>query len=221
MHIPDGFLDPKISAGLLGAAAMILGYSFAKVKETVTCLRPAEALATAGRGMGNLVGSVKRVLTGDGERLLYKMGLIAALVFSAQLFDFAVINGTTGHFLGGALAGIALGPFAGALAMSAVLVAQAISLADGGLFALGANIISMALVGSMLAFFIYSRLRRLTPEWLAIMLTTWSSIQLSVLAYSLETATFNQNMLHTHLIIGLAEALVTLALVRLFRSFQS
>jgi cobalt/nickel transport system permease protein len=219
MHIPDGFLDPKVSTSLLGVASVVLAYSLAKVREAVTALRPAEALAIAGRGMGNMVGGVKRALTGKGLRLLSQMGMIIALVFAAQLFDFQVGNGISGHFLGGALAGIILGPFAGTLAMAAVLIMQALFMGDGGLLALGTNIISMAVVGSLLAYYIFSFLKQLVPDWLAIMLTAWSAVQLAVLTYSLETFTFNPNMFHAHLVIGLAEALVTLALVKMFCSF--
>ncbi len=221
MHSPDGFLDPRLSTSLLGAAAVVLAYSTAKVREAVTAVQPVAALAAAGKGAGNLVSGLKRVLTGDGRRTLYLMGMMAALIFTVQLFDFEIINGTTGHFLGGALAGIVLGPFAGTLAIAAVLIAQALFMNDGGLLALGANIVSMAVVGSMLAYYLYFGLKRLTPEWLAIMIAVWLSVQLAVLTYSLETASLNQSMLHAHLIIGLAEALVTLALVKLFRSFQS
>jgi cobalt/nickel transport system permease protein len=220
MHIPDGFLDPKISTGLAGAAAVVLAYSLAKVREAATAVQPAAALAVAGKGMGNMVTELKRVLTGDGRRLLYLMGMMAALIFAGQTFDFTVINGTTGHFLGGALAGIVLGPFAGALTVAAVLIGQALFVHDGGLLALGANVISMAIVGSMPAYYLYSWLKRIVPEWLAIMFTAWVSVQLAVLAYSLITAGLNPNMLKAHLILGLGEALVTLALVKLFRSLR-
>jgi cobalt/nickel transport system permease protein len=225
MHIPDGFLDPRLSTGLFGAAAIALAYSAAKVREAVTALKPAAALATAGQGAGNIVTGLKRVLTGNGQRLLYVMGMMAALIFAGQMFDFPVLNGTTGHLMGGALAGIILGPFAGALVMAVVLSVQMLFFADGGLLALGANIINMALIGTSLAYYLYLYVKKVAPEWLAIVIAAWASVPLAAWACSIELGfspalpftIVSPAMLQVHLIVGLAEALVTLALVRMFR----
>ena len=74
MHIPDGFLDPKISTGLIGAAVAVFGYSLSKVREAVTALAPAEAFATAGIAVGNITGRMRRILTANGKRTIYKYG---------------------------------------------------------------------------------------------------------------------------------------------------
>jgi len=74
MHIPDGFLDPKISTGLIGAAVAVFGYSLSKVREAVTALAPAEAFATAGNAVGNITGRMRRILTANGKRTIYKYG---------------------------------------------------------------------------------------------------------------------------------------------------
>lgn len=225
MHIPDGFLDPRVSTGLVAAAAAVLAYSFAKVRELVTALVPAEALATVGNGVGNMVGGMRRVLTGEGQKLIYKMGMVAALVFVAQMFDFTITAGTSGHIMGGMLAALVLGPFAGTIVMSMVLVVQALFLADGGVLALGANIVSMAVFGTLLAYYIYDCSKRVMPEWLAIVVAAWSSLPLAALACALEIGFSGKTpfnviipaMLRVHVIIGIAEALFTLSLVNLYR----
>lgn len=227
MHIPDGFLDPKISAGLAGAAAAVLAYSVARVREAVTALKPAEALATVGKGVGNMIGGMRRVLTSDGERTIYKMGMVAALVFAGQMFNFPISQGTSGHLLGGVFASVILGPFAGAIVIAVILVVQMLFFADGGLLAIGANIINMALIGTILAYYIYYSLKKAAPEWFAIIVAAWSSVPLAALACALELglsgtipfAIVVPAMVKVHAIIGIAEALITLALVKMFRSF--
>ncbi len=226
MHIPDGFLDPKVSTGMMGVAAVVLGYCFAKVREAVSAVVPAAALAAAGKGMGNVVGSMKRVLTGDGKRTIYKMGMAAALIFAAQMFNFPINSGTSGHLIGGVFSAVVLGPFAGGIVISAVLAVQSIFFADGGLLALGANIINMAVIGAMLAYLIYYLTKKIAPEWLAIAVAAWSSVVLASFACAVElgfsgTIPFDKvipAMVKVHMVIGVAEALITLVLVNVFRA---
>ncbi|MDI6732079.1 MAG: energy-coupling factor ABC transporter permease [Candidatus Margulisbacteria bacterium] len=226
MHIPDGFLDPKISIGMTGAAVVVFGYSLMRVREAVTALRPAEVLAAAGRGAGNVAGSVGRVLTGDGERAIYKMGMVAALVFAAQMFNFPISQGTSGHLIGGVFSAVILGPFAGTIVISVVLAVQSLFFADGGLLAMGANIVNMAFFGTIAAYYIYYFLKKLIPEWMAIWAAAWAAVPLAAFACALElgfsgTIPFNQvipAMVNVHVVIGVAEALITLALVNTFRT---
>jgi cobalt/nickel transport system permease protein len=124
MHIPDGFIDPKISFGLMGAAVAILGYCLNKVRAAVTALAPQEAFALAGRGMKSLAGRSRRALTKLGEQKIYIMGMVAALVFAAQMFNFPIDKGTSGHLIGGVLAAVLLGPFAGTIVIAVVLTIQ-------------------------------------------------------------------------------------------------
>ncbi|MBU0630311.1 MAG: energy-coupling factor ABC transporter permease [Candidatus Margulisbacteria bacterium] len=226
MHIPDGFLDPKVSAGLLGGAALVLGYSLAKVRAAVTALVPAAVLATAGKKGGQILGRTRQMLTGEGERTIYKMGMVAALIFAAQMFNFPISGGTSGHLIGGVFAAVVLGPFAGSLVIAAVLAVQMFFFADGGLIAVGANIINMAAIGSIIGYYIYYLLKKIMPEWGAIALAAWSSVVLAALACSLElgisgTVPFAMvipAMVKVHAVIGIAEALISLALVGSFRS---
>jgi cobalt/nickel transport system permease protein len=226
MHIPDGFLDPKMSAGMVGVAVAVLGYSLAKVKAAVTAVAPRAALAAVGKGVQSVALGGRRVLTKLGEKKIYQMGMVASLVFAAQMFNFPISNGTSGHLIGGVLAAVILGPFAGAIVISVVLAVQSLFFADGGLLALGANIVNMAAIGSLACYYIYYYLKKVAPEWLAIAVAAWSSVVLAALLCSLQigfsgTIGFGQvipAMLRVHAVIGIAEALITLAAVHLFRS---
>ena len=87
---------------------------------------------------------------GDARRRGWRRwrALVAAFIFAVQMLNFPVAAGTSGHLLGGALAAILVGPWAGAIAVAVVLVVQALLFADGGLTALGLNILNMALITS-------------------------------------------------------------------------
>lgn len=225
MHIPDGFLDPKISGGLAGIAAVVLSYCFSKVRQAVTAVVPEAALAAAGKGAQSIMVGSRRVLTKFGQSFILKMGAVASLVFAAQMFNFPINSGTSGHLLGGVLAAVLLGPFAGSLVIAAVLLVQSFFFADGGLLALGANIINMAVFGALISYYIYVSLKKFFPEWLAIMVAAWLSVMMASFICALEIGfsgtiplgTAISAMVRVHAIIGLAEALITVALFNLFR----
>lgn len=135
MHIPDGFIDAPSSV----FAGLIA------IAAIALCLRKsADAL---------------------DDRQIPVVGLTAAFVFAAQMVNFPVANGTSGHLLGGVLAAVLVGPWAGALAVTVVLGVQALVFADGGLSALGLNVINMALVGAIAGYVIFVALRR--SPWIA------------------------------------------------------
>lgn len=117
MHIPDGFLATPVWAGLDAAAAPAVAWLARR----------------AGRGFD--------------ERRIPMLGVMGAFVFAAQMINFPVGVGTSGHLLGGALLAQTLGPSAAAVTMTAILAIQALVFQDGGVLALGANICNMALVG--------------------------------------------------------------------------
>lgn len=95
------------------------------------------------------------------ERTAPMAGLVAAFVFAAQMVNFPVLPGVSGHLLGGALAAILVGPWVGALCVGIVVVMQAVLFADGGLSALGANITNLALAGTAAGYGVATLLRRL------------------------------------------------------------
>ncbi|GAA2523490.1 energy-coupling factor ABC transporter permease [Pilimelia columellifera] len=98
------------------------------------------------------------------DRLIPMAGLVAAFVFAAQMLNFPVGPGVSGHLLGGALAAILVGPWVGALCVTVVLVVQALIFSDGGLSALGLNVTNMALVGTAAAYFVVAGLLRVLPR---------------------------------------------------------
>ncbi len=132
MHIPDGFVSPSVAAATSLASVAALGLALGRSKEAF------------------------------GIRRAPVLGLTTAFIFAAQMINFPVAGGTSGHLLGGALAAIVLGsPWAGALCIATVLIIQAVLFADGGITALGANIFNMAVIGVWVGWILTQTLQRL------------------------------------------------------------
>ncbi|HEY0463764.1 MAG TPA: energy-coupling factor ABC transporter permease, partial [Polyangiaceae bacterium] len=125
MHIPDGFLSARVALGYAALSSLGVG---------VACYR---LRAQANRGASAL------------------LGVSAAFVFAAQMVNFPVAAGNSGHLVGSALAAALLGLPAALVVMTAVIIVQCLVLADGGVFALGANVFNMAVVGSVVGFCCY------------------------------------------------------------------
>ncbi len=229
MHIPDGLLDPKVSSGLMGIAAAVLGVCFAKVRLAYTEMVKSQAFAAVTNTGATFAAGGRRVLSKLGERKIQEMGMVASLVFAAQMFNFPIGSGTSGHLIGGVFAAVILGPFAGTLVIAAVLGVQMLLFADGGAAALGANIINMAVLGSLVGYYCYALLKKFLNERAAIALAAWFSVVLAAFACALEIgfsglASYSQvipAMLKSHALIGVGEILITLAMVDLFRRFFS
>ncbi len=120
-------------------------------------------------------------------------GLVAVYIFAVQMLNFPVAAGTSGHLLGGALAAILVGPYTGALAVSVVIIVQALMFADGGLSALGLNIINMAFVTVLVAWPIFRLLVKVLPAskgaWMgAAFVAGLLSVPAAALAFTLEYA---------------------------------
>src|SRR5262245_50248007 len=125
MHIPDGFLSPPVWAALDVVAAPATGYIARKAQR------------------------------GFEEKNVPLLGVMGAFVFAAQMINFPVGAGTSGHLVGGALLAITLGPFAASVVMTAILAIQALVFQDGGILALGANVVNMAIVGVLAGYLPY------------------------------------------------------------------
>ena len=191
MHIPDGFLDAKTLA-LTGALS-------------------AGGLALAAR-------HVNRTLPRDKIPL---MGLGAAFVFAAQMLNFPVAGGTSGHLLGGVLAGVLLGPGAAAIVLACVLTVQALLFSDGGVLALGANILNMAFVGAVAGWGIYRLARSFLPglrgqitavffaAWLSTVLASMTCAGELALSGTLPPEVVFPAMIGVHALIGIGEGLIT------------
>src|SRR5512144_2236849 len=149
MHIPDGFLSLTVST----------------VCWVITAITLSVAIARANKSLG--------------ERQIPLMGVMAAFIFAAQMINFPVAGGTSGHLLGGALAAITLGPWAGMLVMTAVIIVQGLLFQDGGLLVMGANILNMGLLTVVVGYGLYravpsgNRTLKLTvagvAAWLSVM----------------------------------------------------
>lgn len=151
----------------------------------------------------------------------------AALIFAAQMVNFPIANGTSGHLLGGTLASVLLGPWLGCLVMAVVFAVQAIVFQDGGITALGANIVIMGLIGTLGGFGLYQWLRKLLGRYswvslsVAVAIAAWSSVVAGALVCALALAASGTvalelaipAMLSWHLLIGMGEALITVAVV--------
>jgi len=121
VHIPDGFLSTPVWAGLDLAAIPAVGYM------------------------------VRRAQSGFAETRAPLLGVMGAFVFAAQMINFPVGIGTSGHLVGGALLTYTLGPSAAAVVMTAILAIQGLVFQDGGILAMGANVLNMAIVGVLAA----------------------------------------------------------------------
>lgn len=164
--------------------------------------------------------AVKKTKDELDEKQIPLMGVTAAFVFAAQMLNFPIVGGTSGHVLGGLLAALLVGPNAAVLVMSVVLIVQALLFNDGGVLALGANILNMAVVGSWCCYWIYRWLTKLwRNEAIAVAIAAWLSVVLGAFACALELALSGiiplsvvvPAMVSIHAVIGIGEALVTFA----------
>lgn len=191
LHIPDGFLSLPI----------------ALIFWIITILFISQA--------------IRRTQDELGERQIPLMGVIAAFIFAAQMINFPIAGGTSGHLLGGALAAILLGPWSGILVMSTVVGVQALFFQDGGLVVMGANIFNMGILTALIGFGLYrfvankNRILKFGVAGGA----AWLSVIAGALITSLQlwlsgTSTLEivlPTMLGIHAIIGIGEALITTA----------
>jgi cobalt/nickel transport system permease protein len=189
LHIPDGFLSVVVSVVFWIATILTLGLAISKTNKAL------------------------------GEKQIPLMGVMAAFIFAAQMINFPVAGGTSGHLLGGALAAIVLGPWAGMLVMTAVIAVQALLFQDGGLLVMGANIFNMGLVTAAIGYGLYravsgqSRTVKLSVVGVAAWLSVMAGALLTALQLWLSGTSQLQivipAMLGVHALIGIGEALIT------------
>ena len=182
-------------------------------------------------GVANAVRLANKKL---GEKHIPLMGILAAFIFAAQMLNFPVAGGTSGHLIGAALAVILLGPWAAVIIMAAVLVAQSLIFQDGGLLALGANIFNMGIVAGFTAYFVYRlvggfRAVAIKAKLAAGFAAAWASVFAASIAVSMElalsgTAPFGfvlPAMAGVHTVIGIGEGLITVAILSLVYQTRS
>lgn len=229
MHIPDGFLENAVSAPLIGAAAVSAGYSVSKLKKELFQKKivAKKKLALAEGDTDSSVNE-KWSLKARGREKIFAMATIGAFIFATQMMNFPVAEATSGHLIGAALATIVLGPFAGVLIISAVLILQALLFGDGGIIALGSNIINMAVVGSFVAYFVFDKLFRLpeklsTKFFIGVFVAAWLSVLAASTVCSIELMLSGHggievltSMTLVHALIGIGEGIITMFIVALF-----
>ena len=196
MHIPDGFLTPEVAA---------------------VCAVP--AIGAVGYGL-------RRASRELDERRVPLLGVTAAFVFAAQMLNFPVAGGTSGHFLGAALAALLLGPWLASVVLAVVLGVQSFVFADGGVTALGANILNMGVIGALVVGGLMVGAQRVLPQrrgaflavagvgaWLAVMAgATATAVELAI-SGTVPLGTVLPAMLGVHTLIGIGEAVITVAAV--------
>ncbi len=205
MHIFDGYIDPLTAFVIFGVSIVILVWAWKKVKADY----PRSFIAL--------------------------LAISSAFVFAAQMINFPIMPGTSGHFMGATFLAILLGPYAGLLSMTIIVMMQAFFFADGGVLSLGANVFNMAILGAS-SFFILKlinrdpkKLKRFAPS---IFLTSWVSVIISSLAAAFEMGTSPAYasaggitftvpmMLLYYSVMGLAEGAVTMTLVMSLQRMQ-
>ena len=189
-------------------------------------LSPSVAVATGVVGAAGFAFGLRRLERESGEKTVVLMGMMAAFLFAAQMVNFPVFPGVSGHLLGGLLASVLLGPWAGACAVGAVLIVQCLVFSDGGLTALGANFLNMGLIGSIGGYAIYAPIRRAIGGrrgvLLGAMIAAWLSVILAAGAFAVELSAGGREaflpvlgwMAMVHAAIGLGEALITGVVIR-------
>ena len=196
MHIPDGFVSAPVAA---------IGYVVAGV-----------ALAVA----------VRQTNRNLQEKLVPLMGVMAAFIFAAQMMNFPVAGGTSGHMLGAALATMLLGPWAAMIVMACVVGVQALVFQDGGLAALGTNVLNMAVVAVLVSYVVYWPVAAFGNGWRLLhygagFAAAWASVQVAALLASLELALSGTSplqvalpaMMGVHALIGVGEGIITVAAI--------
>src|SRR5260370_22901223 len=157
MHIPDGFLSTPVWAGMDAVSVSAVVVAVRRVERTLDAAQ------------------------------VPLMGMTAAFIFAAQMINFPVAGGTSGHLLGGLLAALLLGPAPAVVVMTTVFAAQCLLYQDGGLTALGANTFNMGIIGSVGGYGIYWALCRLRlGERAAVAAASWLSVMLGAAAASVE-----------------------------------
>ncbi|NIA06419.1 MAG: cobalamin biosynthesis protein CbiM [Actinobacteria bacterium] len=196
MHIPDGFVSGPINAATYVASAAVCTLAVIRAKKSM------------------------------GERQVPLLGVTAAFIFAAQMLNFPIAGGTSGHFLGALLAAVLLGPLNACLIMAVVLLIQCLGFADGGLTALGTNIFNMGIIGGIVCYWLFQFWRFILPKTrggflTAVAVAAWSSVVIASSVCALELAVSGTSALKAalpamagvHALIGLGEATITTVVI--------
>lgn len=200
MHIPPGFLKPEVWISMGGVSAASVGYALKKSAGEID------------------------------DRRMPVMGVLAAFIFAAQMVNFPVAGGTSGHLIGSALAVAIFGMWPAMVVMTAVIFMQALLFQDGGLDALGANVFNMGILGCLISGPIIGAGNRLGRHayYPSIALAAWLSVVASAVLCAVELALSETSpirivlpaMAVVHALIGIFEAFVTIVALRFIVSVK-
>lgn len=194
MHAPDGFLNAGTAVATALISVVVVGFALRQARDQLK------------------------------DKAIPLAGITAAFIFAAQMFNFPVAAGTTGHLIGGALAAILLGPSVGVIVVTIVVVVQALAFADGGLTALGYNVLNMAIIPAYGGYAVFRLMRSWLPDTGggsigATGVAAWASVVMSAFAFSLQwlfgasaPVPFDDvfsAMVGVHALIGIGEAVVS------------
>ncbi len=196
MHIPDGFLSVPVWVGAAVVSAAVVGIAAARARKSL------------------------------GEQQVPMLGVCSAFIFAAQMLNFPVASGTSGHFGGAAMATALLGPFNAIICLTVVLIIQCFVFLDGGVTALGANVLNMGVLPAFAAWAVQSGLIRVLPRKAGVAAATsgvsaWVAVVLGATACAIELGLSGKvpmgtalgAMVGVHAVIGVGEAIITSAVV--------
>jgi cobalt/nickel transport system permease protein len=196
VHIPDGFLSGEVAAASAVVGGVAVAYGCRRAEQTLD------------------------------DRRVPLLGVTAAFVFAAQMLNFPIAGGTSGHLLGAALATVLLGPWLACLVLAVVLAAQAFLFADGGITALGANVVNMGVLGALAVGMLMRAARNVLPRsrgallavtaagaWLAVMTGALGASLMLAWSGTVPLGSVLPAMLGVHALIGIGEAVITVAAV--------
>ena len=206
MHIPDGFIDLPTSLAFTAVSTAAVGVALKQAKNELS------------------------------EKTAPLAGLTAVFIFAVQMLNFPVAAGTSGHLLGGALAAVLVGPWVATLALTIVLLLQALLFADGGLTALGLNVFNISILAVWIAYFIFITLKKILPNSKTFLIVSSAiaaliSVPASAFGFWVQyaiggNATFPLEtvltaMISTHILIGVGEAIITVLTISAIMASRS
>lgn len=199
MHIPDGFLDTKV---IITTSLISGGYFFYALRQ------------------------IHRKLD---DRMIPVMSVLSAFIFAAQMINFPIPGGTSGHLLGGGLATFLVGPVNAFFVISIVLIIQCFFFADGGITALGANVFNMAIVGVWISFLVFRMLKLvLKKEQISMGIASGLAVVISSMFAALQLWASKTvpsflvvffAMATWHILIGVGEGVITASAITLIKKW--
>lgn len=193
MHLPDHVLSSEVSAA--------------------TAIVSAVAVAAA----------IFAARKGERKPDIITISIVSAFIFAAQMLNFPIAGGTSGHFIGGGLAALLLGIPYGVLVMSSVITLQTIIFADGGVTALGANVLIMGITAPVLSGLMFrfgSKIKgiKVFGAWTSVVVSSFVCAILVAVSNNVNIFDFGYSMVTTHMLIGIGEAAITIGALKVLAS---